>query len=238
MSVAAMIAKQPCLARRPLGRALRARAGRGRLLGRDRRDGRSVPLAPRGAREPLEEAIGIIRLFWSGERTIGFEGKHYSVKGVHPGAPPPRPIGIWLGVLRPRALALAGRLADGWLPSISYAPPEVVREMQRRIDEAALRAGRSPRDIRPLVLRHELQVLRRQCGRPRLRSADRVLLAALGQLLPRRRRCSFLVQPATPLRWHRDLVRRRWTHAGRRPGRPQLAPQMRALILRLAAENP
>jgi putative transposase len=50
------------------------------------------------------------------------------------------------------------------------------------------------------VLRHELQVLRRQVGRPRLRSADRVLLAALGQLLPGRRRCSFLVQPATLLR--------------------------------------
>jgi putative transposase len=64
------------------------------------------------------------------------------------------------------------------------------------------------------------------------------LLAALGQLLPRRRRCSFLVQPATLLSWHRDLVRRRWTYAGRRPGRPPLPPQMQALILRLAAENP
>ncbi len=89
-----------------------------------------------------------------------------------------------------------------------------------------------------MVLRHELQVLRRQVGRPRLRSADRVLLAAFSQLLPRARRGSFLVQPAPLLRWHRDLVRRRWTYAGRRPGRPPMAPQMRELILRLAAENP
>jgi putative transposase len=88
-----------------------------------------------------------------------------------------------------------------------------------------------------LVLLHELQVLRRQVGRPRLRSADRVLLAALGQLLPRKRR-SFLVQPATLLRWHRDLVRRRWTYANRRPGRPPLVAQTQRLILRLAAENP
>jgi putative transposase len=63
-----------------------------------------------------------------------------------------------------------------------------------------------------------------------------VLLAALGQLLPRPR--SFLVQPATLLRWHRALVRRRWTYAGRRPGRPGLVAQTQGLILRLAAENP
>jgi putative transposase len=87
-----------------------------------------------------------------------------------------------------------------------------------------------------LVLRHKLQVLRRQVGRPRLRSADRVLLAALGRLLPRP--CSFLVQPATLLRWHRDLVRRRWTYEGRQPGRPPLFAETRQLILRLAAENP
>jgi putative transposase len=81
-------------------------------------------------------------------------------------------------------------------------------------------------------------VLRRQVGRPRLRSGDRVLLAGLGQLLPRKRRRSFLVQPATLLRWHRELVRRRWTYEGRRPGRPPLVAQTHQLILRLAAENP
>jgi putative transposase len=108
----------------------------------------------------------------------------------------------------------------------------------RRLFELLILFGRSERakELEILVLRHELQVLRRQVGRPRLRSADRVLLAALDQLLPRPR--SFLVQPATLLRWHRDLVRRRWTYAGPRPGRPPLAAQTQQLILRVAAENP
>src|SRR6266516_8044146 len=109
----------------------------------------------------------------------------------------------------------------------------------RRLLELLILFGRSERakELEILVLRHELQVLRRQVGRPRLRSADRVLLAAFGQLLPRGRR-SFLVQPATLLRWHRDLVRRRWSYPGRRPGRPPLVAQTQQLILRLAAENP
>src|SRR6266516_94060 len=82
----------------------------------------------------------------------------------------------------------------------------------RRLFELLILLSRAEREkeLEILVLRHELQVLRRQVGRPRLRSADRVLLAALGQLSPRRRRW-FLVQPATVLRWHRDLVRRRCT---------------------------
>jgi len=60
-----------------------------------------------------------------------------------------------------------------------------------------------------LVLRHELQVLRRQVGRPRLLSAERALWRRLTQVLPQARRRSFLVQAATLLRWHRELVRRR-----------------------------
>jgi putative transposase len=108
----------------------------------------------------------------------------------------------------------------------------------RRLFELLIMFGRSDRakELEILVLRHELQVLRRQVGRSRLRPADRVFLAALGQLLPRRR--SFLVQPATLLRWHRDLIRRRWTYDRRQQGRPPLTSQMRELILRLAAENP
>jgi putative transposase len=110
----------------------------------------------------------------------------------------------------------------------------------RRLFELLILFGRSERakELEILVLRHELQVLRRQVGRPRLRSADRVLLAGLGQVLPGRRRRSFLVQPATLLRWHRALVRRSWTYERRRQGRPALASPIRELILRLAAENP
>jgi alkanesulfonate monooxygenase SsuD/methylene tetrahydromethanopterin reductase-like flavin-dependent oxidoreductase (luciferase family) len=100
------------------------------------------------ALKALEEAILVIRAFWSGERTISFEGEHYSVKGLHPGPPPAHPIDIWVGVGKPRALALVGRLADGWVPSLSWATPELVPEMHERIDAAASEAGRGPVEIR------------------------------------------------------------------------------------------
>lgn len=96
----------------------------------------------------LEEAIEIIRRFWSGERTIAFEGSFYSVKGLHPGPSPAHPIGIWLGVGKPRALALTGRLADGWVPSLTWATPDLVPDMNARIDAGAAEAGRDPAEIR------------------------------------------------------------------------------------------
>jgi alkanesulfonate monooxygenase SsuD/methylene tetrahydromethanopterin reductase-like flavin-dependent oxidoreductase (luciferase family) len=102
----------------------------------------------REALESLEEAIRIIRAFWSGERTIAVAGRHYSVRGLHPGPPPAHPIGIWLGVGKPRALALTGRLADGWVPSLFWATPELVPAMMRRIDEGAAAAERDPAEIR------------------------------------------------------------------------------------------
>jgi alkanesulfonate monooxygenase SsuD/methylene tetrahydromethanopterin reductase-like flavin-dependent oxidoreductase (luciferase family) len=104
--------------------------------------------SPREALEAHEEAIRIIRLFWGGDRTISFEGRYYSVSGLHPGPSPAHPIGIWLGVYRPRALALTGRLADGWVPSFPHALPDQVPEMQRRIDDGAAEAGRRPAEIR------------------------------------------------------------------------------------------
>jgi alkanesulfonate monooxygenase SsuD/methylene tetrahydromethanopterin reductase-like flavin-dependent oxidoreductase (luciferase family) len=104
--------------------------------------------SPREALQALEEAIHVIRAFWGGERTISFEGEHYSVRGLHPGPPPAHSIGIWLGVGKPRALALTGRLADGWVPSLYWATPERVPEMQSRIDEGAAAAGRDPAAVR------------------------------------------------------------------------------------------
>ena len=74
------------------------------------------------------------------------------------------------------------------------------------------------KDLEILVLRHQLRVLRRTSGRPKLRLIDRVLLAAASRAMPRDRWVAFLVTPATLLRWHRELVRRRWTY--RRTGRP------------------
>jgi hypothetical protein len=98
------------------------------------------------------------------------------------------------------------------------------------------RAERS-KELEIVVLRHELSILRRQLGRPRLAPHDRLLLATLSRVLPRRLWPAFFVTPQTLLRWHRELVRRRWTYRQRRPGRPPLDPSIRALILRLAREN-
>ncbi|RSN09543.1 integrase [Nonomuraea sp. WAC 01424] len=97
------------------------------------------------------------------------------------------------------------------------------------------------KDVELLVLRHENQVLRRQLGgRPRWGHADRLWLAALSRLIHRRRWAEvFPVTPATILRWHRHLVARKWTFTDRRrPGRPRTRRPAKALIIRMARENP
>ncbi|MHB1782990.1 MAG: integrase core domain-containing protein [Acidimicrobiales bacterium] len=92
--------------------------------------------------------------------------------------------------------------------------------------------------VEVVVLRHEVAVLRRQVHRPALEPADRAVLAGLARLLSRERLGSLFVQPATLLRWHRDLVAKRWTYPQHRPGRPAIAKAATAVVLRLAKENP
>ena len=99
----------------------------------------------------LEEAIQVIRLMWSDQPAVRFSGEFYQLSGVRPGPRPAHPIGIWLGVYKPHALALVGRLADGWVPSLGYATPEALTEGNRRIDEAARQAGRDPSSIRRIL---------------------------------------------------------------------------------------
>ena len=93
-------------------------------------------------------------------------------------------------------------------------------------------------EVELLVLRHELAVLRRQVVRPNCRPADRMFLAALARILHRERWGSLFVRPETIRRWHRSLLARRWTYPHRRPGRPATDADLRALIVRLARENP
>jgi putative transposase len=94
-------------------------------------------------------------------------------------------------------------------------------------------------DIEVVVLRHQLKVLRRQVSKPRLRRRDRLVLAAMSRTFPRGRWSSFVVSPQTLLRWHRELVRRKWTYrrtsAG---GRPPIGDEVRELILLMGRENP
>ena len=108
------------------------------------------------------------------------------------------------------------------------------------------RADRS-KELEILVLRHELAVLRRQVGRPKFEPSDRLILAALSRVAPRRSWSAFPVRPETLLRWHRRLIARRWTHPHgglddkmnekTQGARPPIEREIRELIVRLAREN-
>ena len=110
------------------------------------------PVRTRGESvDALEEAIHVIRLMWSGERAVRFDGKYYRLDGVHTGPAPAHRIGIWLGAYKPRMLSLVGRMADGWVPSFGYVKPADLLEGNHRIDEAAAQAGRDPLAIRRIL---------------------------------------------------------------------------------------
>src|SRR4051812_37833014 len=115
----------------------------------------------------------------------------------------------------------------------------IYQVLPKRLGWLVLRArSDTSKEIELLVLRHQLAVLRRRTPRPRMNWTDRALIAALTRLLPTPRRLGLLVMPGTILRWHRQLAARHWTTKPTRPGRPAIPAGVRALVLRLATENP
>ncbi len=98
------------------------------------------------------------------------------------------------------------------------------------------------KDVEILALRHQLAVLQRKVGKPAFTPNDRTLLAALLHHLPTQklRQLRLLMRPDTILRWHRELLNQRHaaTCAPKRSGRQRTVRSIRALVLRLARENP
>ncbi len=133
---------------------------------------------------------------------------------------------------------LAARVACGPLRRRSFMLFSLLYFLVRRLLGAGGR-HHVAMDIELLVLRHQLKVLQRQVKRPRLNRLDRVLFAAASTWLPRGSWSSFMVRPETLLRWHRELVRRKWTFRKTgQPGRPSIGPDVSDLVVRLGRENP
>jgi alkanesulfonate monooxygenase SsuD/methylene tetrahydromethanopterin reductase-like flavin-dependent oxidoreductase (luciferase family) len=93
----------------------------------------------------------VIRLLWSDERAVSFDGKHYRLDDAYPGPRPAHPMGIWVGAFKPRMLRLVGRKADGWLPSLGMLNRDELRAGNDLIDAAAEKAGRDPGSIRRIL---------------------------------------------------------------------------------------
>ena len=102
---------------------------------------------PKEALGALREATTLVREFWGGQ-SLRHNGEYYQAMGTHPGPVPAHQIGLWFGVIGPRALRLTGELADGWVPSMSYVPPSQAVRSNAIIDDAARSAGRDPSAIR------------------------------------------------------------------------------------------
>src|SRR5258705_11720227 len=98
--------------------------------------------------------------------------------------------------------------------------------------------GERANEVEIMVLRHQVAVLRRQVTRLDLQPTDRAVLSTLSRLLSRPRWAALFITPAALLCWHRNLIASTWTYPSHRPGRPPVRAEIRALVLRLATENP
>jgi alkanesulfonate monooxygenase SsuD/methylene tetrahydromethanopterin reductase-like flavin-dependent oxidoreductase (luciferase family) len=105
--------------------------------------------------DALREAIELIRDLWDTEASgvVRHAGEYYPMVGAKRGPKPAHDIGVWVGSYKPRMLALTGTHADGWLPSFEYLPGGAasLSELNGRIDEAAVKAGRAPSQVRRLM---------------------------------------------------------------------------------------
>jgi alkanesulfonate monooxygenase SsuD/methylene tetrahydromethanopterin reductase-like flavin-dependent oxidoreductase (luciferase family) len=101
--------------------------------------------------EALGEAIDVIRLLWSQQRSVSYAGKYYRLADARPGPHPAHPIGIWVGAFKPRMIRLVGRKADGWVPSLGVLTRDELRAGNGQIDAAAGEAGRDPASIRRIL---------------------------------------------------------------------------------------
>lgn len=105
-------------------------------------------LTPGEGVDALAEAIDLIRALWADDERGGVRGgTYYPVQGAKRGPAPAHEVPIWLGAYKPRMLALTGRVADGWLPSLSYLRPGDLSSGNARIDDAAAQAGRDPAEV-------------------------------------------------------------------------------------------
>lgn len=116
-----------------------------------------IPTATPGERlTALEEGVSLMRRLWDGG-PVTFDGSHHRLAGAELRPTPAHPIPVWLGTFGPRALAMTGRLADGWIPSLGYRPTSELPQMLRAVRDGALAAGRDP-DALTYALNTELEI--------------------------------------------------------------------------------
>ncbi len=125
--------------------------------------------------EGLEEAVRIIKGLWT-EPRFSFEGRHYRTESADIEPKPEHQIPIWLGTFGREALAVTGRVADGWIPTLELAPPERVPAMRDRILTAARDTGRDPSEL-TLVYNMEMRIMEKADPNPHLVSGPPEVIA-------------------------------------------------------------